>query len=91
MDPGSWGWAASLKKVSVFTVVCPHPKSRLARPRQYLIHRISRSLPYAFKSVGMDNATVMEPTTENLECALPRLSYNVQTMYQSAWGRLEIV
>ena len=74
------------KKVSVFTVVCPHPKSRLAQPRQYLIHRIFRSLQYALKSVGMDKAAVKEPTTEKLECALPRLSHNVQIMYQSARG-----
>ena len=75
------------KSVRVYTCLSP-PKSRALAATA---HRIFRPLLCAFKLVGMDNATVRESMVEKWECARPRLSHNIQIIYKSAQGRLEIV
>ena len=75
------------KSVRVYTCLSP-PKSRALAATA---HRKFRPLLCAFKLVGMDNATARESMAEKWECACPRLSHNIQIIYKSAQGRLEIV
>ena len=79
----------SLTKKSVRVYICLSPPK--SRARAATTHRIFRSLLCAFKLAGIDNVTVRESTTEKWEPARPRLGPNIQIMYESARGRLEIV